>query len=452
MLTSLRTGASNMGVEIVIGLGLLAILGVLGITALGMVAGLMRQSGGRTDLAAALSTGALPPSLHPRIDPAKCMGSGSCVAVCPENDVLAVLDGRAHVVNPTSCIGHGECLRACPVDAITLVLGSETRGVDIPLVDKEFQTNVPGIYVVGELGGMGLIYNATTQALQCMAALVKSPPPKQDGVLQVLIVGAGPAGMAASLAAMEAGLDFLTVDQESVGGTVLQYPRHKLVMTKAVVLPLYGPVKIGEIRKEELLGIWEDILAKTGLTVRTGCRVDAITKADDGIFDVRLAGEVVRAQRVVLAMGRRGTPRKLGVPGEDLGKVTYRLLEPERYATHHVLVVGGGDSALEAACALSEAGARVTLSYRGEDFARAKKKNRVRVESAIDAGLVAFLPKSEVREVTDDTVRLDVDGTERAIPNDFVLVFAGGLLPTKFLTDAGVEVESYKGRVYAPAN
>lgn len=441
-----------MGVEIVVGLGMLAIVAVLGMTFAGMVWSLVQQGSARTELAETLASGALPPSLHPKVDPVKCIGSGTCTEVCPEKDVLAVLDGRAHVVNPTSCIGHGECLRACPVDAISLVLGSETRGVDIPLVDKEFQTNVPGLFVVGELGGMGLIYNATTQALQCMDALIRSTPPKVPGVHQVVIVGAGPAGLAASLAAKQAGLDFVTLDQESVGGTVLQYPRQKLVMTRPVVLPLYGALRIGEIRKEELLDIWQDVLQKTGLQVRTSTRVHGITRADDGTFDVKLETETLRAQRVVLAMGRRGTPRKLGVPGEDLPKVTYRLLEPERYARTRCLIVGGGDSALEAACALADAGAFVTLSYRGEDFARAKKKNRAKIEAAIDAGQVDFVKKSDLKSLTPDTAVLDVDGTERTISNDYALVFAGGLLPTKFLADAGVTIESYRGQAYAPAN
>ncbi|MCB9669215.1 MAG: NAD(P)-binding domain-containing protein [Alphaproteobacteria bacterium] len=442
-----------MGLEIVVGLGVLAILLVVVVSAAGMVMGMARESVARADLADAMASGALPPSLHPRVDVGKCMGSGTCVDACPENDVLAVIDGRAHVVNPTACIGHGECLRACPVDAITLVLGNDQRGVDIPFVDKAFQTNVPGLYVVGELGGMGLIYNATTQALQCMEALLPSLPPASDGVKQVVIVGAGPAGLAASLKAMEAGLDFLTVDQESLGGTVLQFPRHKLVMTKPVVLPLYGPLKIGEIRKEELLEIWRDIVAKTGLQVMEETRVLGVTPLEDGTFEVALQGaKPVRTHRVVLAMGRRGTPRKLGVAGEALGKVVYRLLEPERYAGTRTLVVGGGDSALEAAVALAEAGAEVTLSYRGDDFGRAKKKNRTKIEAAIEGGKVRFLPNSQLVFISDDDVNLTTPEGPLELPNDYVLVFAGGVLPTKFLTEAGVQVDTYTGQAYAPAN
>jgi len=296
------------------GLGLLAIGAA---TAVSLLAGLRAAGRAREDLAAATSSGALPPSLHPVIHEGKCIGSGSCAEVCPEYDVLAVIDGKAQVVNPTSCIGHGECLRACPVDAITLVLGNHKRGVDIPLVKGNFETNVPGLYVVGELGGMGLIYNAMTQALQCMEELTKAPPPPVDGAHQVLIVGAGPAGIAASLAAKEAGLDFVTVDQESAGGTVLQFPRHKIVMTKPVTLPLYGRMVVTEVRKEALLERWMDIMEQTGLEVRSPVKVESVNRGEDGVFTVGTSTGDLRAQRVVLAMGRRGSPRKLGVPGED---------------------------------------------------------------------------------------------------------------------------------------
>ncbi len=439
--------------EIILLFAGLAIVLVLVVTVAGVLIGLVRENRARGDLADTVNTGALPPSLHPRIDLGACMGSGSCVTVCPENDVLAVIDGKAHVVNPTSCIGHGECLRACPVDAITLVLGSDKRGVDIPMVDKHFQTNVPGIYVVGELGGMGLIYNAMTQALQCVDALKRDLPPRVEGRHQLVIVGAGPAGIAASLAAKEAGIDFVTIDQESVGGTVLQYPRHKLVMTKPVDLPLYGRVRVGEVRKEALLDIWKDILSKTGLRVRSNTRVHGVSAREDGGFDVLLPdSEVVTTQQVLLAMGRRGTPRKLGVPGEELGKVVYRLLEPERYAGSRCLVVGGGDSALEAATSLAECGAEVTLSYRKDAFSRAKKKNRAKIEAAIASGKVTFLAKSNVTAITEEHVALRGPDGDLTVDNDYVLIFAGGVLPTKFLTEAGVEVESYTGQAYAPAN
>ena len=370
--------------------------------------------------------------------------------VCPEKDVIGVIHGKAQLVNPTACIGHGECLRACPVDAITLVLGNEKRGVDIPMVMGDFQTNVPGLYVVGELGGMGLIINAITQALQCMDGICGELPEKAEGVHQVVIVGAGPAGMAASLAAMDAGLDFVCVDQESLGGTVLQYPRHKIVMTRPVQLPIYGKLHVTEVKKEALLEKWQDIVAKTGLQVREKTKVEGVVRGDDGVFTITTSNGELKAQRVVLAMGRRGSPRKLGVPGEDGAKVTYRLLEPERYAGKKVLVVGGGDSAVEAVIALGESGATTHLSYRKASFSRIKPKNQKRLDKAVSKGQITLMLETNVAEIHADRVTFKEDVDD--LPNDYVLVFAGGVLPTKFLNDAGVQVETFKGQAFAPAN
>ncbi|MBX2797332.1 MAG: NAD(P)-binding domain-containing protein [Myxococcales bacterium] len=410
------------------------------------------ESKGQRDHADALAKGAQPASLHPRIHLDRCIGSGSCVRVCPEGDVLAVLDGKATVVNPTSCIGHGECMRACPVDAIELVLGTAKRGVDIPMVASDFQTSVPGLYVVGELGGMGLVYNAMTQAMQCLDSIRAAPPPPTKGVHQLIIVGAGPAGIAAALSAMEAGLDFVVVDQETIGGTVLQYPRHKIVMTRPVDLPLYGRLHVTEVRKEALLDHWHQIIDKTGLSVRTGVRVDQVERGADEVFTLRTSVGAFRAQRVVLALGRRGTPRKLGVPGEGRGKVVYRLIDAEDYAGKSTLVVGGGDAGVEAAISLGEAGAHVHLAHRKRVFDRIKAKNQKRLDEAVEAGRVRLLLEAKVSEIDERTVLLTVEGQPMTLDNDRVIVLIGGVLPTKFLQDAGIEIATFKGELYAPAN
>lgn len=438
--------------EWVLGAGALAIAGILVWSVISLRATRKEMVKLRADLERAQQTGAQPASLYPQVDPEKCIGTGACVEACPETNVLAVIDGQARLANPTSCIGHGECLRACPVDAIRLVLGTEKRGVDIPLVNTDFQTNVEGLYIVGELGGMGLIYNAMTQATQCLETIAANPPPRQEGVHQVAIVGAGPAGIAASLGAQSAGLDYVTLDQESMGGTVLQYPRQKIVMTRPVRLPLYGPVKVTTVRKEALLEVWKDIVDKTSIQVRNGVKVDAVERHDDGTFTLTAGEETLRAQRVVLALGRRGSPRKLDVPGEDLPKVAYRLLEPEEYAGKRCLVVGGGDAGVEAAIALGEAGAEVYLAHRRRVFDRIKSKNQARLDEAVEAGRVHLLLEAKPLEIEPESVRVQVGEEEQALPNDFVFIFAGGVLPTAFLEKAGVEVRAFKGEVYAPAN
>ena len=437
----------------------LALLLVVGLAGIGVFTVVQWRAAGRQavqaaeDHADALAKGAQPPSLHPRINLDKCIGSGSCVTVCPEQNVLALLDGQARVVNPTSCIGHGECMRACPVDAIELVLGSERRGVDIPMVAGDFETNVPGIYVVGELGGMGLVYNAMTQALQCVEGLASKAPPAQPGVHQLVIVGAGPAGIAAGLAAKHAGLDFVMVDQESIGGTVLHYPRNKIVMTRPVTLPLYGKLHLTEVKKEDLLDIWHGILDRTGLEVRTGVQVMGIQRREaDGVLDIETSEGSLAAHRVVLAMGRRGTPRKLGVPGEESAKVIYRLIEPEPYAGARCMVVGGGDSAVEAAVRLAEAGAQVDLVHRKRVFDRIKPKNQDQLDAVVEQGKITLRLESQVTQIEPDAVHLWSGETAQVLPNDHVLVSIGGVLPTGFLTNAGVSIETFRGEAYAPAN
>jgi thioredoxin reductase (NADPH) len=388
-----------------------------------------------------------PPSLHPLVDELKCIGCGSCIKACPEmpgHAVLGLVRGKASLVSPTACIGHGACRTACPVDAITLVFGTARRGVDLPRVSPWFETNVPGVFVAGELGGMGLIRNAIEQGRQAVEQIVERRPRGVGAQLDLVIVGAGPAGFAASLAALRAKLKFATLDQESLGGCVFQYPRGKIVMTQPAELPIIGTLKMTLTSKEQLLEFWKGAQARTGLEIRCPERVEAVLPDKHG-FVVRTARGELRARTVLLAVGRRGTPRKLGVPGEDLSKVVYRLIEAEQYAGQRVLVVGGGDSALEAAASLAEASASVTLSYRGEAFQRAKQRNRQRVDAAVKDGRLQLLLKSEVKAITQERVAIVHGGRGMHLANDAVIVNAGGILPTDFLKSIGIDVETKWG-------
>lgn len=405
-----------------------------------------RDAGNARVFAAAAESGLTEPaSLHPVIDPLRCQGCGACVSACPEGTVLGIVSGRAHLLEPTKCIGHGACRTACPYDAITLVFGTEKRGIDIPLLGPDFQTNVPGLYIAGELGGMGLIRNAVTQGVQAMQAIHKSLP-KHAHALDVLIVGAGPAGLAASLHAQSQGLRFRTVDQDSLGGTVAHFPRGKIVMTAPVVLPQIGKVQFRETTKEKLLHFWQEALARTRLTVHEQERVEDIQPLADG-FAVRTTRGELRAARVLLAIGRRGTPRTLGVPGEELQKVVYRLIDAEQYCGQHVLVVGGGDSALEAAIATArQPGTTVTLSYRGEAFARGKEKNRKGLAELQAAGRIQVLLNSQVQAIHAQSVDLQTAAGIQQLRNDAVIVSAGGVLPTPFLRKIGVDIETKHGQ------
>lgn len=398
----------------------------------------------RRRLNAAIQSGLTePPSLHPVIDAARCVGCGTCVPACPEK-ALGVVKGKGTLVEPAHCIGHGACQAACPMDAIQLVFGTEKRGMDIPHVNPTFETNVKGIFIAGELGGMGLIRKAVEQGKQAIEHIAKKP--KNSLEFDVIIVGAGPAGISASLGAQEHGLRFITIDQEdSFGGTVYHFPRNKITMTAPVVLPLVGKVKMYRISKEDLLGVWDRIIRQTGLQIRLSERLEGLTPVDGG-FKVTTSKGHYTTTNVLLALGRRGTPRKLGVPGEEQSKVVYRLIDAEQYRGQHVLVVGGGDSAVEAALAVAEeSGTNVTLSYRSAAFSRLKPQNRQQLHEAEQQGKLRVMLESQVQAIEQDSVVLVQRGETIELKNQAVIICAGGVLPTPFLKDIGVMVETHHG-------
>ena len=391
-----------------------------------------------------------PPTLHPDIDPTICIGCKSCVVACPEQDahtVLGMIGKKAWLVGPSDCIGHGACKTACPVGAIKLVFGTATRGVDIPVVKPNFESDVPGIFIAGELGGMGLIRNAVEQGRQAMDSIVKLLKKKHNNQHDVVIIGAGPAGFASTLASKEAKLSYVTVEQEELGGTVAHFPRRKLVMTQPADLPIVGKMNFREVQKEDLIDFWRDVEKQTQISINYDERVDTIEAAPNGTgFVVTTNQATYDTRTVLLTIGRRGTPRQLGVPGEELPKVVYRLIDPEQYKGQHVLVVGGGDSALEAATSIAEeAGTTVTLSYRSGSFNRAKQKNREKVETMQGEGKLNVLFSSNVKEIREDSVMIDVGDKVGQLKNDGVIVSAGGILPSAFLKKIGITVETKWG-------
>jgi thioredoxin reductase/NAD-dependent dihydropyrimidine dehydrogenase PreA subunit len=422
----------------------LYVLPLAGIVAVYLLRRRRQEAAHARDLAASVDAGLTEPvSLHPVVDPIRCIGSSTCVDACPEQ-ALGIIGGKARLTNPVACIGHGACAASCPVEAITLVFGSERRGVDIPLVKPNFETNVPGLFIAGELGGMGLIRKASEQGLQAMRSIAKRPA--SPAPLDVVIVGAGPAGLAAGLAAIEQKLRYRLIEQEpDLGGAIYHYPRNKIAMTAPVDLPIVGRVKFNEVSKETLLRFWQDIVTRSGLTIDFGTRMDRIA-AEGGGFRIETPEGVMHSGAVLLAIGRRGTPRKLGVPGEDLPKVVYRLIEAEQYRGQRVLVVGGGDSALEAALACAEQpDIEVTLAYRGDVFNRVKPKNRERLEAAHQATRIDVRLATDVARILPDRVELTHKGAPIVVANDAVIVQAGGVLPTSLLREIGVTVETKYG-------
>jgi thioredoxin reductase (NADPH) len=400
----------------------------------------------RSELNDAVQAGlAEPASLHPVIDPARCIGSGACAAACPE-DALGVVGGKAVLKNAAACIGHGACLSACPVEAITLVFGTAKRGIDIPNISAEFETNVPGLFIAGELGGMGLIRKAAEQGRQAMDVIQQRGRAGSAQALDVLIVGCGPAGFSAGLSAIQHGLRYRVIEQEdSLGGAVYHYPRNKITMTSPVQLPLVGKVKFNEVSKETLLEFWNGAMQSTGLQVSFRERLAGLERQADG-FVVQTNRDTYHVRSVLLAMGRRGTPRKLDVPGEESSKVVYRLVDPEQYRGQKVLVVGGGDSALEAAIAVAEQPqAQVILSYRSDAFSRVKARNRSLLAAAQQAGRVRVLLQSRVQAIDAHSVSIEHEGAVTVHGNDVVIVCAGGELPTPLLRQIGIEFETKFG-------
>ena len=385
-----------------------------------------------------------PQSQHPHIDANNCIGCAACTMVCPEGDVLAMLGGKAVIVNGYKCIGHSLCAEVCPVGAITMVLASPSMGGDMAYLTPEFETTIKDMYIVGELGGLALIKNAINQGRDCIDIIAKRAAARNGArrspdVYDVLIVGAGPAGISAALRATEKKLNYITIDEGEIGGTVAKYPRQKLVMTSPVEFPMHGKFKKTELSKEELIAFWCKVLERADFKLRQGEKVEDIKKGEDGIFTVTTPKGQYRAQSMVLALGKSGSPRKLGVKGEELQKVMYRLIEADHYINKKILVVGGGDSAIEAAMGLGhQVGNQVTLSYRKEAFTRIKERNAQRIQESVRKAKVKVIFNSAPVEFKENSVILEVDGKNQEIPNDYVWIFAGGEPPTAFLKKIGI--------------
>jgi thioredoxin reductase/NAD-dependent dihydropyrimidine dehydrogenase PreA subunit len=387
----------------------------------------------------------IPETIHPVVDVDRCIGSGACVSACPEKTVLGIVRGQAKLLNPLACVGHSACMTACPVHAIKLVYGSIERGVELPLLDPNFQTSRPGVYVIGELGGMGLIRNAVRQGRQAAEHAASGGRKGKGDAYDAVVVGAGPAGVSATLRLVEARKRVLLIERDTIGGTVIHYPRAKVVMTGALDFALVGKIKRRTMSKEDLVALWESI--KPNLPAKTGLTVEALKEEPDGMWRVETSGGPFRAANVLLALGRRGTPRKLEVPGEETSKVHYTLLEPDPFAGRHMLVVGGGNSAVESAIALADFGrcASVAISYRRNAFARCRAENRRRIDELIQGGKVQPLLPSEVVRIEARSVVLKAGGRETALPNDDVIVQIGGTAPSELLQTFGIHVVTKRG-------
>lgn len=381
-----------------------------------------------------------PRAQYPMIDRSKCIGCGACVEACPESDVLGVVWGMAEVINGQRCVGHGYCEQVCPVGAIKVGMGDITSRPDIPVLSPVNETSVSGLFIAGELGGLSLIRHAVAQGKMVVEEISRrNISISKSDLLDVVIVGAGPAGLSAALTAIENRLSYLVLDEKEVGGTILHYPRQKLVMTQPVEIPLFGWLRQEEYSKETLVETWSSIVKQFSVNIHTGESVDCVRKSE-GLFEIVAGARSYFSRFVVLAMGRRGTPRRLEVPGEELTKVMYQLIDACSYDGKHFLVVGGGDSAVEAAVGLArQSGNVVTVSYRKSAFFRVKKKNEIAITKMIASRRIQPLFDSEVIEVKTDTVVLKTKDGVKEIQNDYVLVQIGGVPPFEMLRNIGIQ-------------
>jgi len=391
-------------------------------------------------------------ALYPKVDPQKCSGCGVCTEVCPEGDILQMVNGFPVLVAPTKCVGHSQCYRSCPVHAITMVFGTETSGREVPDYDENYETNVEGMYIAGELGGMGLIANAIKQGVWAAGHAAAHLDSSVQADVDVLIVGAGPAGLAAALKCIEQKVRYRCIEQNTFGGTVANFPRQKLVMSHPASLPIVGKMSFprNKIVKEDLLAYWAGVREKTGLKVDE--RVKFSNAARNGkLFEVETSAGSFTTQKVILAVGVGGTPRKLGLPNEDTEKVAFKLIDPEQYQGCKIVVVGAGDSAVEAAqrVAAEKLGNTVHLLVRGDALSRCKEENKNKIEELARAGLVSIWYSTQVKEIHADRVVLDRQGERVELPNDYIILFMGTVPPFDFLKKIGIGIRTLYGEPLA---
>jgi len=388
-----------------------------------------------------------PLSQHPHIDPHRCIACGCCARVCPEK-VLAIVQGTARLVHASQCVGHAYCEQVCPVGAIIVGLGDIQSRSDVPLLTRDLESSIPRVFIAGELGGMALVRHGTNQGTRAVDAIARRLQSTRSerasaGLADVLIVGCGPAGIAATLRARQLDLNYITIDRNGVGGAVRKYPHNKVTMTQPVDVPLYGRLRRTKYRKQELLDLWEDLFARFGIAVRHDEEWTDVRPLSDGTLESTTSEGTIVSRYVILALGRRSTPRRLGVPGEELPHVSTHVDDPAGYLGESFLVVGGSDSAIEAAIALArESGRRVTLSYRRHEFFRVRRKNLECLNQLRKKGHLEVLFDSEVKRIERDhtvlAIHHDQEQIETTLPTAAVFILIGGVLPFKLLRRIGI--------------
>lgn len=408
-------------------------------------------AGSATAAPAPVGEGGILPS--PVVDASTCISCSSCYDSCPTN-VLAgdPVTHKSTVVNPGACKaleGCTICQDGCPTGAIRVTSAPLVRDVERAQIDEHSESNVPGLFLAGEVVGAALIKKAVNQGDQVVRYIADRKPRLADAPYDVIIIGAGPAGLGAGLEAKRKGLRYLILERATVASTIRDYPRDKAVLAEPVLLPQYGLLPMKDAQKESLIEAWEHVIRDNGLRINE--REEALdVRKTNGIFTVTTAKGTYEGAYVVLCIGTRGNPRKLGVPGEELPKMYYNLIDAADFRGKKVLVVGGGDSAIEAAVALSkEPGTTVHLSYRRGEFSRVKSRNADAIAEQEKAGKVKVIFNSTVSSITERTVTLKVGEEQTELENDAVFALIGADPPKSWLEKIGINIVTVQEAVGA---
>lgn len=331
-------------------------------------------------------------------------------------------------------------------EKLSAVLSSGDLPQRRPELRAHNESNIPGLYIIGDLAGAPVIKLAMAQGFEVLEhiAVLAGARAGDAAAYDLVIVGAGAAGLNAALAAKDKGLRVLVLEKNKVANTIEDFPEGKWVYAEPDNKPPKGKLWLDGARKEDLIARWHQIVRENQLDIRTEEPLAALERKKDG-FLVKTAKGEYRARRVILATGQRGNPRKLGVPGQDLENVYHRLYSPRHYKNEEILVVGGGNSAIEAALVLSEQN-HVRLSYRGGDFGRLFKDNERKLNEAVAAKRIELLLNSNIREFREREAAIEIDGgghqKQITVPCHHAFVLVGAELPVKFLKSLGIRLEN----------